>query len=101
MKIARLILHSLAFILCVVMAIQHPIVAVCSAILYAGAWLQPEARLGTATLITEILTGKIIKPLRTKVPELGYFSTDFGMTNGVFAPPVAASSEPPVASPAL
>lgn len=41
-----------------------------------------------ATLITSILTGKVAKAFRTKVPEIGYFSTDFGMDGGLFAAPV-------------
>ncbi|MEQ1862992.1 MAG: hypothetical protein ABMA13_23975 [Chthoniobacteraceae bacterium] len=55
-------------------------------------WLR-EYRLGTPTLITSILTGKIIAPLLTKVPELGYFSTDFGNAGGEFAPPVKFGQE--------
>jgi len=52
-----------------------------------------ECRLGTPTLITDILTGKIIAPLLTKVPELGYFSTDFGVQGSEFAPPVKFGQE--------
>lgn len=55
-------------------------------------WLG-ECRLGTPTLITSILTGKIISPLRTKVPELDFFSVDFGMQGGEFAPPVKFGQE--------
>ncbi len=45
------------------------------------------------TLITPILTGNVAEAFRTKVPELSYFSTDFGKTGGIFAAPVKFGSE--------
>lgn len=56
--------------------------------LFFGSYLAPVNQLGTPTLITNLLTGKIIKPLRTAVPELGFFSVDWGQNGGEFAPPV-------------
>jgi len=52
-----------------------------------------EYRLFNPTLITSILTGKVAEAFRTKVPELSYFSTDFGRNGSIFAPPVKFGQE--------
>lgn len=52
-----------------------------------------EYRLFNPTLITSILTGKVAEAFRTKVPELSYFSTDFGRNGSVFAQPVKFGQE--------
>jgi len=52
-----------------------------------------ECRLFNPTLITSILTGKVAEAFRTKVPELSYFSTDFGRNGSVFAQPVKFGQE--------
>lgn len=46
-----------------------------------------------STLITSILTGKVSEAFRTKVPELSFFSTDFGKDGSAFAPPVKFGQE--------
>lgn len=46
-----------------------------------------------ATLISSILTGKVAEAFRTKVPELSYFSTDFGRDGSAFAQPVKFGQE--------
>ena len=52
-----------------------------------------EYRLFNPTLITSILTGKVAEAFRTKVPELNYFSTDFGRNGSLFAQPVKFGQE--------
>lgn len=52
-----------------------------------------ECRLFNPTLITSILTGKVAEAFRTKVPELTYFSTDFGRSGSAFAQPVKFGQE--------
>lgn len=52
-----------------------------------------ECRLFNPTLITSILTGKVAEAFRTKVPELSYFSVDFGRNGSVFAQPVKFGQE--------
>lgn len=52
-----------------------------------------EYRLFNPTLITSILTGKVAEAFRTKVPELSYFSTDFGRNGSIFAQPVKFGQE--------
>lgn len=56
---------------------------------------QREALQGNlcVTLITPILTGNVAEAFRTKVPELSYFSTDYGKTGSVFAQPVKFGQE--------
>lgn len=47
----------------------------------------------TPTLITSILTGKVAEAFRTKVPEIAYFSVDFGRNGSEFAAPVKFGQE--------
>lgn len=99
MKTLKFILTLCAIALVAFTAVQHSLaVAFVETIVFGSLLLSPqtwgrEYRLGTPTLITDVLTGKIIKPLRTMVPELGYFSTDFGKQGSEFAQPAKFNQE--------
>lgn len=72
----------------------HPILAVGGGILaFSALMLQPQAGCADATLVLPMLTGKVMEAFRVEVPELTYFSTDFGMQNGAFAQPVKFGQE--------
>lgn len=51
------------------------------------------AGLFTATLILPILTGKVMAAFKTKVPELDFFSTDYGKSGTNFAAPTKFNQE--------
>lgn len=93
MKSFRCFLLFVTILLCALLAIAHPILASFCALAVAGSQLAPQARLGTATLILPILTGKIIESFRTEVPELSFFSTDYGLNGGQFAQPAKYGQE--------
>src|SRR4051794_33349751 len=87
MKFLKSPLNVLALILLLAIAVQHPAMAVFCGLAFAASWLAPRPALGTATLILPILTGKVMEAFKTEVPELDFFSTDFGKNGGTFAMP--------------
>lgn len=87
-----------AGLLLVPVACKHPLIAFLLLLAFGSVFLDAktilrECRLGTPTLIVDTLTGKIIAPLRTMVPELSYFSTDFGKQGSEYAQPAKWNQE--------
>lgn len=93
MKYLKSPLNLVALILLVAIAVIHPILSVCFGLALAASKLCPRPVLGTATLILPILTGKVMAAFKTKVPELDFFSTDFGKAGSTFAQPVKYGQE--------
>lgn len=72
----------------------NPVLAVAGGALAAASLaLGPQAGCADATLILPMLTGKVMDAFFAEVPELTYFSTDFGLTNGDFAQPAKFNQE--------
>ncbi len=92
---SKLFLTALALGLAVLMFPAHPVLALLCFVLVLNVWLDPRpvAELGTLTLILAMLTRKVIKAFRTKVPALRYISTDLGLSDGSLAPPVKFGQE--------
>ncbi|HEY4284147.1 MAG TPA: hypothetical protein VGM62_13865, partial [Chthoniobacterales bacterium] len=71
----------------------NPLLALLAAVLLAACWLMPLPGCADATLILPILTGKVIAAFKSKVPELAFFSTDYGKNGSDFAAPVKFGQE--------